>query len=271
VSRPVEAAPAAGSIAAVPSAREATRERYAPQRSEPRSTGRRIAIFCDGADVPDILATYRAGGVQGFTTNPTLMRKAGVTDYVSFARSLLSEIKDLPVSFEVFADSFPEMERQARLIASWGDNVFVKIPVTNTRGEFSGPVIRSLVRSGVQLNVTALLTTEQVERVCELLAPDLPAIVSLFAGRIADTGRDPMPVMRDAVAIARRHGHVRILWASPREVLNVYQAEECGCHIVTATKDILAKLPLHGKDLTEFSRETVQMFFDDARRAGYSL
>ncbi len=228
-------------------------------------------MFCDGAKVAEMLEEYRHGNVQGFTTNPTLMRQAGVTNYQQFAREALAEIKDLPISFEVFADDFAGMERQARLISSWGPNVFVKIPVTNTRGEFSGTVIRNLVRSGVKLNVTALLSLDQVRQVCEVLAPDVPAIVSIFAGRIADTGRDPVPVMRAAVEIARSMPLAQILWASPREVLNVYQAEECGCHIVTATKALLDKLPLLGKDLTEFSRETVQMFFDDARRAGYTL
>jgi len=232
---------------------------------------RRIAIYADGADLQDILATYRAGAVQGFTTNPTLMRKAGVPNYLAFAKALLAEIRDLPVSFEVLADDFHEMERQAHVIASWGENVFVKIPVINTRGEFSRTVVANLVRSGVKVNVTAVLTTEQVERVCELLRPDVPSIISLFAGRIADTGRDPAPVMRRAVALAGREAHAKVLWASPREIFNIRQAEECGCHIVAVTKELLAKLPLQGKDLSEFSRETVQMFFDDARRAGYSL
>jgi transaldolase len=255
--------------------------RPGPQRAESEcraavalarpATGRRIAVFCDAANVKEMLAAYRAGTVQGFTTNPTLMRQAGVPDYAAFAHELLDVIKDLPVSFEVFADDFSEMERQARLISSWADNVYVKIPITNTRGEFSGPVIRNLVRSGVKLNVTALLTTDQVRQVCAVLAPDVPAVVSLFAGRIADTGLDPVPVMREAVAIARSLPLAQVLWASPREVLNVYQAEECGCHIVTATQALLDKLPLYGKDLAEFSRETVQMFYNDARRAGYTL
>ena len=236
-----------------------------------RSPALKIALFADGANLQDMVAAYRAGSVQGFTTNPTLMRQAGITDYVAFAHSVLAEINDLPISFEVFADAFDEMERQARMIASWGANVYVKIPVTDTRGEFSGKVISNLARDGVKLNVTAILTTDQVRRVCDLLSPEVPAIVSVFAGRIADTGRDPMPIMRETVAIARKLPLAQVLWASPREVLNVYQAEECGCHIVTALKALLDKLPMRGKDLSELSRETVQMFFNDARHAGYSL
>jgi transaldolase len=242
--------------------------------AEPRTAKparRRIAVFCDGANVAEMLAAYRADAVDGFTTNPTLMRKAGVAEYAAFAREVLAEIKDLPISFEVFADEFPEMERQARIITSWGVNVYVKIPVTNTRGEMSRDVIRNLVRDGVKLNVTAILAPEQVREVVKLLNPGVPAIVSVFAGRIADTGLDPVPVMKDVVRMVARLPLAQVLWASPREVLNVYQAEECGCHIVTATKALLDKLPMRGKDLVELSRETVQMFFNDARRAGYTL
>jgi len=245
--------------------------RPAEDLSGPQPTKRRIAVFCDGADVAEMLAAYQADSVDGFTTNPTLMRKAGVKDYASFAREVLAVIRDLPISFEVFADEFAEMERQARIITSWGSNVYVKIPVTNTRGEFSGSVIRDLARDGVKLNVTAILAIEQVRAVVELLNPAVPAIVSVFAGRIADTGIDPVPVMKEVVRIVARLPLAKVLWASPREVLNVYQAEECGCHIVTATKALLDKLPMRGKDLVELSRETVQMFFDDARRAGYTL
>ncbi len=269
MARPVETKSPAAPVRTHPSPGAAARRQSAA--GQPPLVSRRIAVFADGADVADMLATHRAGRVQGFTTNPTLMRKAGVTDYAAFARDVLAEIKDVPISFEVFADEFEEMERQARLITSWGANVYVKVPVTNTRGQFSGGVVSRLARSGVKLNVTALLTTEQVRRVCEVLTPDVPAIISIFAGRIADTGLDPVPVMREAVQIVRTLPLAQVLWASPREVLNVYQAEECGCHIVTATKDLLAKLPLFGKDLTEYSRETVRMFFDDARRAGYTL
>ena len=243
----------------------------ATEASRPQPTKRRIAVFCDGADVAEMLAAYRADSVDGFTTNPTLMRKAGVADYVAFARQVLAEIRDLPISFEVFADEFSEMERQARIIASWGSNVYVKVPITNTRGETSRDVVRSLAKDGVKLNVTAILTLEQVREVCDVLNPAVPAIVSIFAGRIADTGRDPVPVMAEAVRMVSRLPLAQVLWASPREVLNVYQAEECGCHVVTATKALLDKLPMKGKDLTELSRETVQMFFTDAQRAGYTL
>ena len=214
---------------------------------------------------------YRAGVVQGFTTNPTLMWQAGVTDYVAFANEVSAAIKDVPISFEVFADDFAGMERQARVIASWGDNVFVKIPVTNTRGDSSRGVVRRLVSTGVRVNVTAMLTMEQVHEMCEVLDPKVPSILSLFAGRITDTGRDPEPVMREAVRTVSRLPLAKVCWASPREVLNVYQAEACGCHIVTCTKALLDKLALRDKDLTEFSRETVEMFFRDAQRAGYTL
>jgi transaldolase len=233
--------------------------------------GRKIALFADGANLEDILAVYRAGAVQGFTTNPTLMWQAGVTDYVAFAHEVSAAIKDLPISFEVFADDFAGMERQARLIASWGDNVFVKIPVTNTRGDSSRGVVRRLSSTGVRVNVTAMLTMDQVREMCEVLDPKVPSILSLFAGRIADTGRDPEPVMREAVRTVSRLPLAKVCWASPREVLNVYQAEACGCHIVTCTKALLDKLALRDKDLAEFSRETVEMFFRDAQRAGYTL
>jgi len=235
-----------------------------------RST-RGIVVFADGANLADMRALHRAGVVQGFTTNPTLMRQSGVSDYAAFARDVLAEISDVPVSFEVFADEFPEMERQARLISGWGSNVYVKIPITNTRGESSCGIVRRLSADGIRLNVTALLTLSQVREVCGALSPKVPAIISIFAGRVADTGLDPVPVMREAVMIAHALPLAQILWASPREVLNVYQAAECGCHIVTATKPLLDKLSMRGKDLTELSRETVQMFFDDARRAGYQL
>ncbi len=235
------------------------------------ATSRKIAVFCDGANVNEMIAAHRAGTVQGFTTNPTLMRQAGVTDYVAFAKAALAEIADVPISFEVFADGFEEMERQARVIASWGGNVYVKIPVTNTRGEMTLSVVRNLASAGIKLNVTAILTADQVREVCRALNPKVPAIISVFAGRIADTGCDPVPVMNQVVRIAAQLPLAQVLWASPREVLNVYQAEECGCHIVTATKALLDKLAMCGKDLTELSRETVQMFFDDAKRAGYSL
>jgi len=230
-----------------------------------------IDIYADGANLDEFRDAYRGGGVQGFTTNPTLMRKAGVSDYESFAKSVLAEIQDLPISFEVFADDFPTMEWQARLISSWGRNVFVKIPVTNTAGESAVSLVRRLVAADVKVNVTALLTLEQVEQVAEALSPGVPAIVSVFAGRIADTGRDPVPIMQRSAEIVSGNPNARLLWASPREVLNLYQAEECGCHIITMTKALLEKVSMRGMDLAQLSRDTVKMFYSDACAAGYSI
>jgi len=241
------------------------------QRVTRKDTHLKIAVYADGANLDEFLEAYRGGLVRGFTTNPTLMRKAGVSNYEAFAKSVLAEIRDLPISFEVFADDFPSMERQALLISRWGQNVFVKIPVTNTSGESSLPLVRRLVAADVKLNVTALLSIRQVEEVAEALLPGVPAIVSVFAGRIADTGRDPVPIMRRAAEMIRGNPNARLLWASPREVLNVYQAEECGCHVITMTKALLDKLPMRGMDLDQLSRETVTMFYTDARAAGYSL
>ena len=231
----------------------------------------RIKIFADGADLASMKAAHASGRVQGFTTNPTLMRQAGVTDYQVFAREVLKEIRDLPVSFEVFADDFEAMGEQARLISSWGDNVYVKIPVTNTLGQSSADLVRELSASGVKVNVTALLTLEQVDAIAEALHPTTPAVVSVFAGRIADTGMDPAPIM--SVALERLQGRpmAELLWASPREVLNIYQAAEIGCHIITVSPDLLAKLALKGKDLAVYSLETVAMFRRGAIQAGYSL
>ena len=247
------------------------RGQAAPRSRKRSASGLRIQVFADGADRDTMLRLYREGHVDGFTTNPTLMRKAGVTDYQGFARSLLAEIPDLPISFEVFGDDFAAMEQQARKIASWGHNVVVKIPITNTRGELAVPLVRELAGDGLHINVTAVMTPEQTRAVVEAIPGSARLIVSVFAGRIADTGRDPMPIMREIVDICRDRIGLRVLWASPREVLNVYQADECGCHIITATADLLDKLKLRGRNLTEFSRETVQMFYDDARRAGYRL
>ncbi len=230
-----------------------------------------IDIYSDGASVRDMVFAYRSGLVDGFTTNPTLMAKAGVPEYRGFAHEVLAEIRDLPVCFEVFDDELPGMARQAREIAGWAENVFVKVPVTNTRGESTLPLIRELAREGLRLNVTAVLAPAQVRAVVEALDDDTPAILSIFAGRIADTGRDPVPLMTQAVEIAGARPLLKVLWASPREVLNVYQAEACGCHIIAVTPELRSKLALRGKDLEEFSRETVQMFFDDACRAGYVL
>lgn len=230
-----------------------------------------LKLYGDGASLPDFSRLYDEGRVTGFTTNPTLMFKVGITDYADFARQLITLIPDMPLSFEVFSDDFAEMDRQARLIASWGDNVFVKIPITNTKGESSLPMARALAADGVKLNITAMLTLEQVAEAIEILADDTPAILSVFAGRIADTGVDPMPIMRAAVAMAARKPLAEVLWASTREVLNVFQAAECGCHIITATPDILKKLSMAGKDLTDLSLDTVAMFRADAVAAGFSL
>lgn len=231
----------------------------------------RVKLYADGADLGGIREMAARPWVRGFTTNPTLMRKAGVTDYAQFAREVLRAVPDRPVSFEVLADDFAEMERQALQIASWGPHVYAKIPVTNTRGDFAGPLIRRLARAGVQVNVTAVLTLRQVKAVAEHLAAATPASVSVFAGRIADTGVDPEPVMAEALNILQARPRAELIWASPREVLNVVQADRIGCHIITLTADILAKLPLLGKDHERYSLETVQMFFRDAAAAGYTL
>jgi transaldolase len=230
----------------------------------------RVKIFADGADKAGMLEMYRNPLIKGFTTNPTLMRKAGINDFEAFARDILSEIRNRPISFEVFADEFDEMEHQARWIATWGDNVYVKIPVTNTRAEPSTPLIQRLAREGVKLNVTAMMTVEQTWEVCSALEDGPPACVSIFAGRIADTGRDPIPIMREALRVLANYPNVELIWASPRELLNVFQAGDIGCHIITVTNDILAKLSLVGKDLTEYSLDTVKMFHRDAIAAGFA-
>jgi transaldolase len=231
----------------------------------------KIKLFADGADKKSMLEMYQEPMIQGFTTNPTIMRKAGVTDYQTFAIDILKTIKDKSISFEVFADEFNEMEKQARHIASWGNNVMVKIPVTNTKGEFAGRLIKKLSADGIALNITAILTLDQVNAVADCLSPHTPAIISVFAGRIADTGIDPVPVMREALAILQNHPKAELLWASPRELLNVIQADEVGCHIITATHDLLNKLHLLGKDLVEYSLDTVKMFYRDAVSAGFTL
>jgi transaldolase len=232
----------------------------------------KIKIFADGANLSDMLAHYGNGNmVSGFTTNPTLMKKAGITDYETFAKEALARISDLPVSFEVFSDELPEMERQARKISSWGPNVYVKIPVTNTKGVSTAPVARSLSSSGVQVNVTAIFTIPQVKEVVGSLSAETASIISIFAGRIANAGVDPMPIMKKAVEFAKPLPKCEILWASPREALNIIQAEECGCHIITMTPDLLDGLKTFGKDLHQYSLETVQMFYRDAQSAGYRL
>jgi transaldolase len=230
-----------------------------------------VKIFADGADKAAILALAKNPYIKGFTTNPTLMHKAGIRDYERFARELLTEIPGYPVSFEVFADDNAEMLRQAREIATWGTNVYVKIPVTNTKAETTVPVIRALTGEGTKVNVTALMTVAQTETVCDALRGGAPASVSIFAGRVADTGRDPMPIMRAAREIVAQHPGVELIWASPRELLNIFQADSIGTHIITVTHDLLAKLPLVGKDLDEFSLDTVKMFANDAAKAGFLL
>jgi transaldolase len=235
------------------------------------ATSLKIKIFADGADLKGMLEMYRRPDIQGFTTNPTLMRKAGISDYRTFAKEVVAAIPDRPISFEVFSDEFAEMETQAREIATWGQNVNVKIPVTNTRGEPSYPLVRKLSAEGIKLNVTAMFTLEQVREVVAELDPKTPAFVSIFAGRIADTGRDPMPHMAAAKALCGARPLAQLIWASPRELLNIFHADAVGCDIITVTNDLLAKLGGVGKDLGVFSLETVKMFRDDAVKAGFKL
>jgi transaldolase len=240
-------------------------------QTTPSLSSLRTKIFADGADVADIARLAADPIIRGFTTNPTLMRKAGVPDYRAFATAALPLATGRPISFEVCSDDFAEMEAQAYEMASWGENVYVKIPVTNTAGMFSGALVRRLAAAGVRVNVTAVLTVEQVRRVAECLSAAVPSFVSIFAGRIADTGRDPVPVIAAALDVLRPHPRCEVIWASPRELLNLFQASDVGCHVVTATADILAKLPLIGRDLDTFSLETVQMFQRDAAAAGYTI
>ncbi|MCX7287493.1 MAG: transaldolase [Rhodobacterales bacterium] len=231
----------------------------------------KVKIFADGADKPAMMKLYESSYITGFTTNPTLMRKAGITDYEAFSRDIVASIPDRPLSFEVFADDMAEMERQARLITQWGENVYVKIPVTNTLGEPTYDLVSRLSQAGVKLNVTALMTLGQVREVCLALKDGAPAYVSVFAGRMADTGRDPVPMMAAAVELLAMHPRLELIWASPRELLNIFQADEIGCHIITVTSDILGKLSLVGKDLDEYSLDTVKMFRADALASGFTL
>jgi transaldolase len=231
----------------------------------------KVKLFADGAEKKSMLELYANPMIRGFTTNPTLMRKANITDYEAFAHDILATITDRPISFEVFADEFDEMERQARLINTWGPNVYVKIPVTNTKQEPACELIHRLSHDGIKVNVTAMLTLDQVCAVMGALANGAPSNVSVFAGRIADTGVDPVPIMEQAVRMLRPQPQIELIWASPRELLNVFQADAVGCHIITATNDVLAKLALVGKELDEYSLETVKMFRQDALSAGYSI
>jgi len=230
-----------------------------------------IKIFADGADKAGMLEMYKKDYISGFTTNPTLMRTAGVTDYCKFAQNILSEIPDKPISFEVYADDFSEMERQALEIGSWGENVYVKIPISNTKQKPSYDLIRRLGDKGVRLNVTAIMTLEQIREVTFALKDAESSVISVFAGRIADTGKDPVPHMQAALEIIKLAPNAELIWASPREVLNIFQADAIGCHIITVTNDILKKLKTVGKNLDDFSLETVEMFHNDARNAGFKI
>ncbi len=231
----------------------------------------KVKIFADGADLEGMLEMYAKPYIKGFTTNPTLMRKAGIDDYRGFAMKILNAIPDRPISFEVFSDDFEEMEREALEIANWGVNVYVKVPVTNTRREPTYDLVHRLSHRGIKVNITALMTLNQVREVASCIADGAPCTVSVFAGRIADTGRDPVPLMEEAVELLRRSPKAELIWASPRELLNIFQADAIGCHIITVTNDILRKLPLVGKDLGDFSLETVKMFYNDAKQSGFQL
>jgi transaldolase len=231
----------------------------------------KVKIFADGADKAGMLEMYKNPNVSGFTTNPTLMRKAGVTDYEAAAKDILAAIPDRSISFEVFADDFSEMERQARRIATWGKHVSVKIPITNTKKESAIPLVRKLSQEGVALNVTAIFTLDQVQAVVDGVKGGAPCFVSVFAGRIADTGIDPVPIMAESVKRLKTAPNTELIWASPRELLNIFQADEIGCQVITVTNDIIKKLSLVGKDMAEYSLETVKMFYDDGKAAGYKL
>ncbi len=228
-------------------------------------------IFADGAEISEIIELNENNVVEGFTTNPSLMRKAGIENYESFSKEVLKIIGKKPISFEVFADDFDEMEIQAKKISEWGENVYVKIPIMNSKGLNSYELIKKLSSKKIKLNITAILTFEQVDAIYKILDKDVANIISIFAGRIADTGIDPISIMQDSVELFRDSKSCEILWASPREVLNYYQAQRIGCQIITVTKDIINKLPLKGKNLNEYSKETVEMFYRDALSAGYKI
>lgn len=230
-----------------------------------------VKIFADGADRQGIIELAQNPMISGLTTNPTLMHQAGIHDYEGFAREIVEAVPNIPISFEVFADDFDEMEHQALRISSWGEHVYAKIPVTDTQGRSASRVISSLAEQGVKLNVTALMTVSQVQWVSACLADGPSSFISVFAGRIADTGRDPVPIMRECLQVLGPHQHLELIWASPRELLNIVQADEIGCHVITVTHDLLRKLPLLGKDLTEFSLDTVRMFHRDGQSAGFAF
>jgi transaldolase len=231
----------------------------------------RVKIFADGADRASILELADNPWIRGFTTNPTLMRKAGITDYEAFGRSLARAIPERPFSFEVLSDEFDQMEQQALQIATWGANVYVKIPITDTRGRSAAPLVARLAQQGVKVNVTALMTLAQVDAIVPALRHGPPGCISIFAGRIADTGCDPLPILNGTLDRIRAYPQIELIWASPRELFNIVQADEIGCHIITVTHDLLKKLPLLGRDLTEYSLDTVKMFVDDARAANFAL
>lgn len=230
-----------------------------------------VKLFADGADLAGMLEMYSKPYIQGLTTNPTLMKKAGITNYEKFARDVLLRISDKPISFEVFSDDLNEMVIQARKISNWGSNVYVKIPITNTQGISTLPIIETLTQENIKINVTAIMTVDQVKEISMALNSTVPSYVSVFAGRISDTGVNPIPTMIEILQVLASNKNAEVIWASPRELLNVFQANEIGCHIITATNDILTKLKLLGKDLTEYSLETVEMFHNDAVSAGYSI
>lgn len=232
----------------------------------------KIKLFADGANLQEMVELYNNQPlIKGYTTNPTLMHKAGVKDYKEFAKAVLKAIPDIPISFEVFSDDIVSMEKEARMINSWGKNTWIKIPITNTKGESTSPLITKLSEDGLKLNITAILTPEQVKIASHALSSSTPSIVSVFAGRIADTGRNPVPIMQKALNILRPNKKTELLWASTREMLNIIQAQNCGCHIITVTNDILKKIPMIGKDLNELSLDTVKMFKEDAEKSGYKI
>lgn len=237
----------------------------------PNEVSLKVKIFADGADINGMIEMAEKSIISGLTTNPTLMKKAGITDYSKFAKVVLGAISTKPISFEVFSDDLEEMKQQGEEISSWAENVFVKIPITNTKGDSTRDVISHLVQKGVKVNVTAIMTTKQVLDVVSVLDPEIQSYISVFAGRVADTGRDPVPLMRDCLEIMKTNRRSELIWASPRELLNVFQADGIGCHIITATTDILKKLSLIGYDLNEYSLDTVKMFYEDAKASGYKL